>query len=76
MTSKKAPSFETSLDTLSQLVHKLESGELSLEESLSVFEEGIQLSKNCQKALTEAQQRVEVILKEKGLEATASESES
>ncbi len=60
------PDFETSLATLESLVERMESGELSLEDSLSAFEQGIQLTKNCQQALKEAEQRVKILMEQNG----------
>lgn len=54
-------SFEESLDELEALVERMESGELSLEESLGAFERGIALTRSCQKALQAAEQRVEIL---------------
>ena len=55
-TRKKAPlDFEQSLAELQQLVERLEGGELSLEESLSAFEQGIRLTRDCQGALGQAE---------------------
>lgn len=51
--------FEQSLNELESLVEKLETGELSLEESLQTFERGVRLSRICQRALDAAEQRVE-----------------
>ena len=56
--TKKQPDFETSLQRLECIVDTLESGELSLEESLKIFEEGVALTRSCQKSLNEAEQRV------------------
>ena len=56
--TKKQPDFETSLQRLESIVDTLESGELSLEESLKIFEEGVALTRSCQKSLNEAEQRV------------------
>ncbi len=63
MSKKKtdAPSFEESLGELEALVERMESGELSLEESLSAFERGIALTRSCQQALQAAEQRVEIL---------------
>lgn len=63
MTKKKTapPAFETSLDELEALVERLESGELSLEESLTLFERGIALTRDCQQALQVAEQKVEIL---------------
>ncbi len=56
------PDFEASLKTLESLVERMERGELSLEQSLECFEQGIKLTRECQKALTQAEQRVEILL--------------
>ena len=58
--------FEASLETLGQLVEKMESGSLSLEESLSYFEQGVKLTKQCQQALNQANKRVETLIEEQG----------
>lgn len=60
-----AEKFETSLKKLEESVARLESGELSLEESLKVFEEGIRHSAICSRKLGEAQKRVEILLKQR-----------
>ncbi|MBP1729416.1 MAG: Exodeoxyribonuclease small subunit [Deltaproteobacteria bacterium] len=60
-----AEKFEISLKKLEDAVNKLESGELSLEDSLKVFEEGIRHSAVCSRKLTEAQKKVELLLKQK-----------
>ena len=69
----KAIEFESSLDQLSQLVEKLESGQLSLEDSVNIFEKGIQLTRECQNALNAAEQRVEVLMQEANKENTSKE---
>jgi len=51
--------FEKSLNELETLVRELEKGELSLEQSLGAFERGVSLTRSCQQALKEAEQRVE-----------------
>jgi len=56
------PDFEAALKTLESLVERMERGELSLEQSLECFEQGIKLTRECQKALTDAEQRVEILL--------------
>jgi len=53
--------FEQALERLQMKVKNLESGNLSLEQSLKEFEEGIELSQKCQKFLSEAEQRVQVL---------------
>ena len=60
--------FEKSLQELEQLVEHLEKGEIPLEDSLECFERGIQLTRACQKALQEAEQKVEILLQNQGNE--------
>lgn len=55
--------FEDALEKLEDIVRKMESGELSLDESLQAFEEGIRLSRLCSGKLDEAERRVETLLK-------------
>lgn len=55
-------SFETSLQQLEQIVSRLESGELPLEEALNEFERGVQLARNGQQTLQQAEQRVRILL--------------
>jgi exodeoxyribonuclease VII small subunit len=57
------PSFESSLHRLEQIVKKLETGDLALDEAMKLFEEGIALSQQCQKQLEEAENKVEILLK-------------
>ena len=54
--------FEKAFSELEQLVKKMEIGNLSLEESLKCFERGMVLTKNCQDALSEAEQKVKILL--------------
>ncbi len=63
---KKTPAFEQSLNELQALVERLESGDLSLEESLTTFEQGISLTRECQSALQNAEQRINVLLEQNG----------
>lgn len=58
--------FEATLDALEALVARLEGGELSLEEALGAFEQGIALTRQCQKVLSVAEQRVRVLLEDEG----------
>jgi exodeoxyribonuclease VII small subunit len=51
---------------LEELVERLEQGDLPLEESLAAFEKGVLLTRNCQTALKEAEQKVEILLKKAG----------
>lgn len=57
------PDFEQALSELESLVQKLESGELSLDESLEEFKKGVELTRHCQSVLDNAQQSVEQLLK-------------
>lgn len=62
--SKK--SFEEALESLEQITHELENGDLSLEKSLKKFDEGIKLAELCNHKLEEAQQKVDLLLKKDG----------
>ena len=59
------PAFEDSLKKLEAIVDKLEKGDLPLEESLKLFEEGTSLSAACKKALDEAEGKVQVLIKQR-----------
>lgn len=59
---KESISFETALSELETIVQRMEKGDLSLEESLSAFERGIQLTRNCQSALKDAEQKVNILV--------------
>lgn len=63
---KKALDFEQSLAALEALVNKMEQGELSLEESLKAFSEGIALTRECQTRLAEAEQQVSLLIEQQG----------
>lgn len=65
------PTFEEALARLEEITNTLEDGELSLEASLKIFEEGIRLAEFCSKKLDEAQQKVDILLKKNGKLATA-----
>jgi exodeoxyribonuclease VII small subunit len=58
--------FEGALEQLEELVASMEDGELSLEDSLKAFERGIKLTRECQTALKNAEQKVQVLLDESG----------
>ena len=58
--------FEQSLEELEAIVASLESGELSLEDSLKVFEQGIKLTRDCQAELQEAEQKVQILVEQNG----------
>ena len=67
MARKKASiDFEQSLADLQALVERLENGELSLEDSLAAFEQGIALTRDCQGALAQAEQKVQILLERDG----------
>lgn len=57
-------SFETSLTALEKIVRDLETGDLPLEESLKMFEEGVRLSRECQERLNQAERRIEILLRD------------
>jgi exodeoxyribonuclease VII small subunit len=57
-------SFEASLEALEKIVKELEGGDLPLEKSLELFEEGIRLSRQCQERLSQAERRIEVLLRD------------
>ncbi len=56
--------FEASLEALEQIVRELERGDLPLEKSLELFEQGIRLSRECQERLSQAERRIEVLLRD------------
>ena len=66
MPAKKSFPFEESLARLESLVEKMESGDLSLEDSLKTFEEGIKLTRECQQALKTAEQKVNLLIEQNG----------
>lgn len=57
--------FEAALDRLEEIVEELEKGDVALEQSLKLFEEGIKLSRICTKRLEDAERRVDILLKDK-----------
>lgn len=63
MPAKKTKiNFEKSLQELEALVEKLEAGNISLEDAIKYFEQGVALTKSCQKALAEAEQKVKILM--------------
>ena len=62
--AEQARSFEASLEALEQIVQELERGDLPLEKSLELFEQGINLSRQCQERLSQAERRIEVLLRD------------
>lgn len=64
MNNEQPKSFEASLDALEKIVKELERGDLPLEKSLELFEQGIALSRQCQERLSQAERRIEVLLRD------------
>jgi len=58
--------FEEALDKLEEIVRRMEAGEMTMEESLKAFEEGIKLARFCTKKLDEADRRVDLLLRQEG----------
>ena len=69
MNAKKSLNLEKSLADLETLVDELESGDLPLEKAMQKFEEGIKLTRQCQAALKEAEQKVEILVQSAGGES-------
>lgn len=69
-------SFEASLEALEQIVQDLEQGDLPLEKSLELFEQGIRLSRECQERLNQAERRIEVLLRDNQGRVTVSNFEA
>ena len=69
MSAKKTFNLEKSLADLEALVEELESGELPLEKAMKKFEDGIKLTRGCQSALKDAEQKVQILLESAGEEA-------
>jgi len=59
-----AKTFESSLAELEKIVEQLENGDLPLEESLKLFENGVKLSRECRERLSDAERRIEVLMKD------------
>ncbi len=64
--AKITPDFETTLAELEQIVDQLEAGDLSLEDSLAAFEQGVKLTKTCQEKLNSAEQKVQQLVEKQG----------
>jgi exodeoxyribonuclease VII small subunit len=60
----KQKTFEASLGELEKIVRKLEDGDLPLEQSLKLFEDGVRLSRECQERLDQAERRIEILLRD------------
>ena len=70
MSNTKPKNFETSLEELERIVRELEQGELTLEKSLELFEQGVKLSRECQDRLTQAERRIEILMRDSQGRAT------
>jgi exodeoxyribonuclease VII small subunit len=66
MPKPKKIDFEASLGQLEELVEQMEEGELSLEDSLKAFEQGVKLTRDCQQALKEAEQKIQLLIEQNG----------
>ena len=66
MSDTKPVNLEKSLATLEKIVDELESGDLPLEKAMQKFEEGIKLTRSCQSALKDAEQKVQILMKDAG----------
>lgn len=64
MPSDKPKTFESSLEELERIVRDLEQGELPLEKSLELFEQGVKLSRECQERLNQAERRIEILMRD------------
>ena len=79
--SKKQPDFEQSIAQLEEIVEALEAGDLTLEQSLKHYEQGVTLTRGCQDALSQAEQTIKVLSEKNGepllrdLDLDASDSE-
>ena len=69
MTAKKNVNLEKSLGDLEKLVEELESGDLPLEKAMKKFEQGIKLTRECQTALKDVEQKVEILVQSAGGES-------
>jgi exodeoxyribonuclease VII small subunit len=76
MKNSKPQNFETSLEELERIVRELERGDLPLEKSLELFEQGVKLSRACQERLNEAERRIEILTRDSQGRATVSAFES
>ena len=65
MAAKEKKKFEEAVGELERVVEQLESGELSLEDSLAAFENGVRLVKLCNQKLTEVERKIELLVKDK-----------
>ena len=70
MSNTNPKTFESSLEELERIVRELEQGDLTLERSLELFEQGVRLSRDCQERLSEAERRIEVLMRDNQGRAT------
>lgn len=75
MTAKKSVNLEKALADLEALVEDLESGDLPLDKAMKKFEDGIKLTRSCQAALKEAEQKVQILMKSAGGEESLEDFE-
>ena len=68
MSDRKSINLEKALAKLEDIVDELESGDLPLEKAMKKFEEGVKLTRSCQAALKDAEQKVEILLESAGAE--------
>lgn len=73
MSEKERPSFEEALTRLEEIVSELEDESISLEKSIKLYEEGIELSKICSQTLEEAELRIEKVAAEQSAEENSKE---
>jgi exodeoxyribonuclease VII small subunit len=76
MSTTKPKTFESSLEELERIVRELEQGELPLERSLELFEQGVALSRECQDRLNQAERRIEILMRDNKGQPTAQPFES
>jgi exodeoxyribonuclease VII small subunit len=74
-TEAQRKNFETSLASLEQIVRELERGDLPLEDSLKLFENGVRLARECQDRLNQAERRIEVLMRDSDGRPVVSEFE-
>jgi len=71
MSKGKKIDFEASLGQLEKMVAQMEEGDLTLEQSLKAFEDGVKLTRECQQALAAAEQKVQLLMEQNGELVTA-----
>ena len=62
MSQSKSVTFENAVHELDKIIEKMESGDISLDESLKLFEKGVKLTRSCQKTLAEAEAKIEKLM--------------